>query len=172
MELGPRPMESVLLTNKKKLDAWRNFRLRSNSEPAGNVVDDTDSEEEASKKKKHELRDWPQMHAEFYRSHGHRYPPVLELMYTPAERKLLTSEFTRRCQDIVAFFDLEHGRIQEGEPEQVIDVSQSINRCPRMTDGLPCVTPNGTPWMRKAFRRVEPIECLAAQGVPLADVEV
>ena len=172
MELGPRPIDSVLLTNKKKLDGWRQFRLGLTSEPSDDAVDDTDSEDEAAQKKKSELRNWPEAHAEFYRSHGHRYPPVLEIMYTPAERKVLASEFTRRCQEIVAFFDLEYGRIQEGEPEQVIDVSQSINRCPRMTDGFPCVTPNGTPWMRKEFRRVDPIECLATQGVPLADVEV
>ena len=170
IELDPRPMSSVMLTG-KKLDAWKTFRLGLRSTLAPAQADDEDSEDELEKKKKQELRDWPQLHAEFFRSAGHRYPPVLEFLYTPAESKVLSTEFTRRCQEIVAFSDLDRGRVREGEPEQVIDVSQSINRTPRMTDGLPCITPTGLFWMRKAFRRLEPIECLAAQGVPLCDVE-
>ena len=52
-----------------------------------------------------------------------------------------------------------------------IDVSQSIHRVPKVVNGLPCVTPHGILWLRRAFRRLEPVEALCAQGVPLASVE-
>ena len=74
---------------------------------------------------------------------------------------------SRRAQEIVAFWDLKYGRIPSGGNEVVIDTSQSINRVPHLENGLPCVTPGCAFWLRMRFRRLEPTECLAAQGVVL-----
>ena len=69
-----------------------------------------------------------------------------------------------RSQEIVYFFDSYYGR---AKTEDVIDVSQSIFRVPKLAEALPCICPRGLPWLRKRFRRVAPNECLQAQGISL-----
>ena len=51
--------------------------------------------------------------------------------------------------------------------KDVIDVSQSIFRVPRLAEALPCICPRGLPWLRKRFLRAAPNECLQAQGISL-----
>ena len=107
-------------------------------------------------KKKHH---WPTIHMEHYRTHGLRYPPDLELLYTDAELQTL-SLLPRRTQEVIAFADL-HGR---ASAEEVIYPSQSINRFPRLVDRGPAHDAKGFFWLRERFRRMEPNEYLALQG--------
>ena len=116
-------------------------------------------EDEESKKKE----SWPDLHAEHFRIHGIRHPPVFSLLYTTEEIEQLRC-LPMRSREIVYFHDSLHRRAQV---EEVIDVSQSIYRVRRMEGGLPCLTPGNLLWLRLRFRLVQPNEMLQAQGVAL-----
>lgn len=125
--------------------------------------DDSRTIKPASKKV---AAEWPALHAESFRCKGLRYPVRLELFYSAWELGRL-SVLPARCQEVVAWFDMTLGRVQHDADEQVIDVSQSINRAPWAVAASTCVVPRGMMWLRKRFRLMQPNEGLAAQGFPL-----
>ena len=71
-----------------------------------------------------------------------------------------------RCREVVYFFDVFYGQLNEHDAEQVVDIGQSLGRNPRCFDASPCVMPKSCLWLRKRFRRMQPSEALAAQGFP------
>lgn len=161
MTTEPAPLKSILmLAASEDLKEWQGTRS----------VDAADSDEETEMEeipKKGDHANWPSLHAEYFRTHNFRWPPAIELLYNPSELKFLKESLSKRAQEIVAFWDQKFGRIAPGGNEVVIDTSQSIHRVPHLENGLPCVTPGSAFWLRRRFRRLEPNECLAAQGVPL-----
>ena len=114
---------------------------------------------------------WNELHAETYRAHNLRYPPNFEVVYSPEEREEL-AKLTDRAAEVVCFFDQHLGRVGASDPEEVVDISQSINRAPRVQGGTTCMVPRGLPWLCKRFRLMFANECLAAQGIPLMPFDV
>lgn len=106
---------------------------------------------------------WVDQHAEHFRSHGLRYPTMLEMHYNEQELAIV-NKLPQRSREIILFWDLSQGR---ATTEMVLDLSQGIGRVPRCDECLTCVLPRGALWLRKRFRLVQPNECLVAQGLPL-----
>ncbi|CAK0832376.1 unnamed protein product, partial [Prorocentrum cordatum] len=108
---------------------------------------------------------WPEKHREAFRTRNLTYPPVIDCLY--GERTVKNLGFMpKRSQECVVFMDLTLGPIREGEPEEIIDVNQSISRIPRCTGSCPCITPNALLWLRKRQRLLEGPEIFALQGMP------
>jgi len=166
LELSPVSLDSILLPESSQdLKDWQASRLLS--EPHDDRSDEEDVlYEPAGGANKADKANWPELHGQHFRSVGLRYPICLEMLYTTEELRVLRQELSPRSIECVAFHDMLYGRVGKDNREEIIDVSQSINRVPRVIGGAPCTVPRGLQWLRKRFRRVEAVESLAFQGAP------
>ena len=136
----------------KELNWWKSMR-----KPV--VVDDV----------KESLHKWPSLHERRFRSAHLRWPPLYTNMYT--EEELLALEtLPKRCREIVAFHDA-RGRLNPYEPEQIMDIGQSIDRCKPSGGVCPCILPRSMLWCRRAFRLLEGPEKLRLQALPWLSVD-
>ena len=177
LRVAPVPLDSILMCEgSEELGLWQADRLREAARSQGEEGDDElsrveqEAEGQLGKEKdtdkaagRAKRPNWPELHAEHFRTQDLRYPPVYSLLYSTEEQARLRV-LPLWAREIVYYFDSLLGR---ATVEEVIEVSQSICRVPRMTAGLPCCTPRNLLWLRKRFRLVQANEALQAQGVRL-----
>ena len=185
MQEGPIVDEGVLHRCKQMSNDFLEFMAKCEMEAANldDILMDEDSEDLAVWRTEYSQKDlavwraeysqdedlaskWPELHREYFRTHGVRHPPVYELFYTEAEIRRLAS-LPERSRQIVYFLDKSRGKLSGDMPEEAVDVGQSINRTPIVQNGLPCICPKQLCWLRKRMRLVEPNEQLAGQGLKL-----
>lgn len=108
---------------------------------------------------------WCELHQHTFRSAGLSWPPLLALRYP--ERILQNlMQLPERCREIIAYSDAINPAPEEGHDE-VLDVSQSIDRLPRCKDAVPAICPKSVLWSRARGRCILANEKLALQGWPM-----
>ena len=108
--------------------------------------------------------EWPELHKSMFRSNKKRYPVNLRLIYDSKQLAAL-QVLPQRQREIVAFWDLT--KPPPPDEEEVLDLAQGISRTPNCQGSVPCILPNSVLWLRRAFRLLEPSECLCMQALPL-----
>lgn len=72
-----------------------------------------------------------------------------------------------RCRELVAWADKTAQPWEDSDDEEILDLSQGIQRLNRARRASPCVLPGSRLWMRRKGRRILPTEALVLQGWPL-----
>jgi hypothetical protein len=95
---------------------------------------------------------------------------AIEMTHVPKRRGLSTP----RARHVFAFIKvLNKIRKKKGMPTfQVVNTSQSIDRCSPKAVGLPTLTPGGQFVMVDTARVLTPAECLLLMGFPLKTVDL
>ena len=100
-----------------------------------------------------------------FRDKSINHPPNFGDMYSEDEIGALQCVPPRE-REIVYFYDATRKK-PEAPYEEVLDLSQYIDRTPIAQNCTPCITPGSKLWLRRRFRLVKPNERLMLQGLPL-----